>query len=155
MGQYVAEELKKMKVSLSVYELLKRPEVRTSFFQVMGVGTKIDYVQKENVTKDNVDKGKERVHVTDVEQKLTLYKDKRESPPLLLTLRIFNRNLHNCLVDFGASTNIMPLSVCKALGLTLAKSSRKVTQLDKTEVNVVGELNKIHMQLASDLRVQQ
>lgn len=34
--------------------------------------------------------------------------------PFLLTYEIYNRNLHNCLIDSGASSNIMPASVyCK------------------------------------------
>lgn len=48
----------------------------------------------------------------------------------------------------------MPLSVCSALGLTPTKTNQKVTQLDKSEVTVVGELNNIHMQLIADPRIQ-
>ena len=33
-------------------------------------------------------------------------------PPFLLTFEIFNNNVHNCMVDFGASSNVMPYSVC-------------------------------------------
>jgi hypothetical protein len=36
-------------------------------------------------------------------------------PPFLLTFEVFNRNLHNCLVNSGASSNVMPLSICKKL----------------------------------------
>lgn len=49
----------------------------------------------------------------------------------------------------------MPLGVCRALGITPADSQKKVTQLDRTEVSVVGELNMIQMQIASDPRIQQ
>jgi len=48
----------------------------------------------------------------------------------------------------------MPLGVCKKLGLNLAKSDKKVVQLDKSEVKVVGELLNIYMQVASEPRVQ-
>ena len=40
-------------------------------------------------------------------------KPKSKNPPFLLTFEIFNHNVHNCLVDSGASVNVMPLSVCK------------------------------------------
>jgi hypothetical protein len=33
------------------------------------------------------------------------------TPALLITFEIFNRNVHNCMVDFGASSNVMPLKV--------------------------------------------
>ena len=40
-------------------------------------------------------------------------KSKYKTPPFLLNFEIFNHNVHNCLVDSGASVNVMPLSVCK------------------------------------------
>ena len=42
-------------------------------------------------------------------------KSKYKTPPFLLTFEIFNHNVHNCLVDSGASINVMPLSVCKKI----------------------------------------
>ena len=36
-------------------------------------------------------------------------------PPFLLMLEIFNYNVHNCLVDSGASVNVMPLPVPKEI----------------------------------------
>jgi hypothetical protein len=36
----------------------------------------------------------------------------RNVPPFLLTFEIFNRNIHNCMVDSGASSNVMSWSVC-------------------------------------------
>ena len=33
---------------------------------------------------------------------------RRNVPPFLLTFEIFNRNVHNCMVDSGASSNVMP-----------------------------------------------
>jgi hypothetical protein len=32
-------------------------------------------------------------------------------PPFLLMFEVFNKNLHNCLVDSWASSNVMPLSI--------------------------------------------
>jgi hypothetical protein len=40
-------------------------------------------------------------------------KSKSQTPPFLLTFEIFKQNVHNCLVDSGASSNVMPYSVCK------------------------------------------
>jgi hypothetical protein len=42
-------------------------------------------------------------------------KSKSQTPPFLLTFEIFNHNVHNYLVDFGASSNVMPYAVCKKL----------------------------------------
>ena len=42
-------------------------------------------------------------------------KSKYRTPTFLLTFEIFNYNMHNCLVDSGASVNVMPLSICKQI----------------------------------------
>ena len=42
-------------------------------------------------------------------------KSRSQTPPFLLTFDIFNRNVHNCLVDSGSSLNVMPYFVCKKL----------------------------------------
>ena len=42
-------------------------------------------------------------------------KSTSQTPPFLLTFEIFNLNVHNCLEESGASSNVMPYSVCKRL----------------------------------------
>lgn len=39
------------------------------------------------------------------------------TPPFLLTYEIFNKNVHNCLVDSRASSNILPRSICAKLNV--------------------------------------
>ena len=73
------------------------------------------------------------------------YQGKGEPTPFLLLVRIFGKLLHNCLIDSGALSNVMPLTICRNLGITPLGSNRRVTQLDKMEVPVVGELHKIQM----------
>jgi hypothetical protein len=70
-------------------------------------------------------------------------------PPFLLTFKFFNKNLHNCLVDSGASSNVMPLSICKTLNVVPLKSDKHVIQLDKTEVKVIGEPNDVMIRIAT------
>jgi hypothetical protein len=84
-----------------------------------------------------------------------IHKEKGDSPPFLLTVRIAGNNLHNCLVDSGASGNVMPYSVCNKLRLTPTESTKKVVQLDRSEVTVIGVLNNVHIQLSSEPRIQQ
>ena len=69
--------------------------------------------------------------------------DKRGNPfvpPFLLKFEVFNINLHNFLVDSGASSNVMPLLICKKLNATPLKSYKHVIKLDRIQVNVIGEL---------------
>ena len=42
-------------------------------------------------------------------------KSKYKTPQFLPTFEIFNHNVHNYLVDSGASVNVMPLSVYKKI----------------------------------------
>lgn len=159
---YLADEMKKIKISLSLSELLKTPAIKKAFMKSLDDPTPKEDIHspgqsssKDHAARDNNIKPKVPATVQTVETShMTLYRDKSESPPFLLTIRMFSKNLHNCLVDLGTSTNVMPLSICNALGLHPAKSLKKVTQLDKTEVSVIGELTHIHMQLASDPRIQ-
>ena len=50
----------------------------------------------------------------------------------LLSFEIFNFNVHNCLVDSGASTNVMPLFVCNKLNIRPKKTSVGIIQLDRS-----------------------
>jgi hypothetical protein len=81
---------------------------------------------------------------------------KRSNVPLfLLTFEIFNRNVHNCMVDSGASSNVMPLSVCQKINAEVKPSDMKIIQLDRTNVTVVGELKDVLIRLSSNLKVHQ
>ena len=67
-------------------------------------------------------------------------KSRSQTPPFLLTFEIFNRNVHNYLVDSGASSNAMPYFVCKNLNVEPHISKTKIIQLDRSYVKVFGEL---------------
>ena len=47
----------------------------------------------------------------------TMFKDKVEVPPFLFSIRIYGKNLHNWIIDLGASCNIIPLSIAQRLGV--------------------------------------
>jgi hypothetical protein len=76
-------------------------------------------------------------------------KEKDFVPPFLLTFEVFNRNLQNCLVDSGASSNVMPLSICKKLNVVPLKSDKHVIQIDRTQVKVMGELKDVMIIIAT------
>lgn len=68
-------------------------------------------------------------------------RSKSHTPPLLLTFEVFNKNLHNCLVDSIASSNILHRTVCAKLNVQPQKYVVQIVQLDQSQVEVVGELN--------------
>jgi len=49
-------------------------------------------------------------------------RSKYHTYPFLLTFEVFNENLHNYLVDSGASSNILPRTVCAKLNVQPQKS---------------------------------
>ena len=82
-------------------------------------------------------------------------KPKSKNPPFLLTFEIFNHNVHNCLVDSGASVNVMPLSVYMKINGQPKPSTWKVIQLDTTNVKVIGEMEDVLIRLSSNDKVCQ
>jgi ribonuclease HI len=59
------------------------------------------------------------------------------------------------MVDSGASSNVMPLSVCQKINVEVKPSDMKIIQLDRTNVMVVGELKYVLIRLSSNPKVHQ
>jgi hypothetical protein len=87
------------------------------------------------------------------ESQATSLNTHKNVPPFLLTFEIFNRNVHNCMVDSGASSNVMPWSVCQKINVEVEPSSLKIIQLDRTDVKVIGELKNVLIRLSSNPKV--
>lgn len=87
--------------------------------------------------------------------KAQTYTPRKAIPPFLITLRVAETNLHNCMMDSDTRANIMPYEVCKALNLPIAESSNGVTQLDSTPVKVVGMIHNLRIQIAFKPRIKQ
>ena len=82
-------------------------------------------------------------------------KSKSWTKPFLLTFEIFNLNVHYCLIDSGASLNVMPLSVCKKINGKPTPSAIQIIQLERTAVKVAGELKNVLIRLVVDERICQ
>ena len=82
-------------------------------------------------------------------------KSKSTTPPFLLTFEIFNMNVSNCMVDSGASTNVMPFSVAKTLNDEIKNSEIKIIQLDSSRVQVFGELRDVLIRISANPVVHQ
>ena len=79
-------------------------------------------------------------------------RSRSHTPPFLLTYELFNKDLHNCLVDSGASSNILPKSICAKLNVQPQKSAVCIVQLDRSQVEVIGEVNQVTIRLSSNQR---
>ena len=73
--------------------------------------------------------------------------------PFFLSIRVYGKNLHNFLIDLGASCNIMPSSIAQRLGVSHQPSNQVVIQLDKIEEKVIGVLKDVWIQLTFDPQI--
>ena len=71
----------------------------------------------------------------------------RKVLPFLLTFDIFNRNVHNCMIDSGASSNVMLVSVCRKLNVMWESFPTQIVQLDRSKVKVLGALKNVLLTL--------
>ena len=78
-----------------------------------------------------------------------------KTPPFLLTLEILNHKVHNCLVDSRSSVNVMLLAVCKRINGHPKPTAWEVTQLDRTNVKVVGEMENVLIRLSTNEKICQ
>ena len=59
------------------------------------------------------------------------------------------------MVDSRASSNVIPLSVCKRLNEKYVPSNSQINQLDRTNVRVVGEMKDVLVRIACNPSVFQ
>ena len=52
------------------------------------------------------------------------------NPPFYVSLVIHDLLLHNCMLDFGASHNLMPLSIMEQLGLQITRPYKDLYSFD-------------------------
>jgi hypothetical protein len=175
------EDLKKLRANIYVFELLKFPLILQKMLQNIAENSKnndpsnkksaeIDSNTAKKIptktTSELPDKrdlaGKTVANVnktvlgtTTKNQQNSVVNARKNVPPFLLTFEIFNRNVHNCMVDSGASSNVMPLSVCQKINAEVKPSDLKIIQLDRTNVKVIGELKNVLVRLSSNPKVHQ
>ena len=136
----MAEDLKRVKENISLFDLLKIPSIRDSLPKIMIIK------QPQEAQNNNFD-STPRPNNPKLGSKGT--------PPFLLTFEIFNMNVHNCMVESGASSNVMPLSMCKKLNATWETCPIQIVQLDRSKVKVVGRLRNVLLRLSADPWIHQ
>ncbi|KAH9296175.1 hypothetical protein KI387_039763, partial [Taxus chinensis] len=68
-------------------------------------------------------------------------------PPFYVSLIIGNQLVHNCMIDSGASSSVMPKQIADQLGLQYEITSKGVVQLDGTAVATVGVIRNLSLTL--------
>ena len=70
------------------------------------------------------------------------------SPPFYITLKVHEQMIHNCLLDSGASHNLMPKVVMEALGLSITKPYHDLYAFDSRAVKCLGVIKDMVFNLA-------
>jgi len=150
----IVEDMKKTRVNISLHELNKLKYQQKLLLKELNA-TPISPLPSGVVSKAAKGSGKPPDKVDATDTVLIGERSNSQTPPFLLTYEIYNKNLHNFLIDSGASSNIIPTSVCSKLNIEPQKSAVHIVQLDRTKVQVVGEINSVTIRLASDPRIVQ
>jgi hypothetical protein len=69
------------------------------------------------------------------------------SPPFYTSLNIHDKVLHNCLMDSGASHNLMPKVVMEELGLEVTKAYHELYSFDSRRVQCLGVIKDLVVSL--------
>ena len=94
MNYDIVEDLKKIKANVPLFEMCKVPQQKERLLKALEA---LD----EKIPTVNQPQEEEEIEETSIGGK-----SKSKHPPFLLTFEIFNHNVHNCLVDSGASINV-------------------------------------------------
>ena len=73
--------------------------------------------------------------------------DEDEVPPFYVTLKIHDQNLHNAMIDTGASHNLMPKQVMDALGLDITRKYKDIYSFDSRRVRCLGFIKDLVVSL--------
>jgi hypothetical protein len=69
------------------------------------------------------------------------------SPPFYTSLNIHDKVLHNCLMDLGASHNLMPNIVMEEISLEIKKSYHNLYSFDSRKVKFLGVIKDLVVSL--------
>jgi len=152
--------MKKTKANISLFELAELTSQKNLIFKALGgVKTNVPTTHNENTglatSQANQIASVKVSNPLSINSDLIGQKSISHTPPFVLTFEVFNNKLHNCLVDYGASTNVMPYVVCQKLNAQPQKCSTQIVQLDKSTVQVMGELKDVLIRLAFDPSIHQ
>lgn len=131
-------EIQKIKIPVPLVELMKNEAFKKS---IMSAFNAADVTESSDI-----------LNVQDDQPEILLgpmAEDRDEScPPFYISLNIHDKTLHNCLLDSGASHNLMPKAVMEELGLQVTKTYRDLFSFDSNRVKCHGLIKDLAVTLA-------
>ena len=155
MEYNIIDDMKKTRANITLYELRKlkhQQKIMMKELHVVPIASLPTAVASHNMGRPPTNVIN-KIDPNDIA--LIGGRSRSHTPPFLLTYEIFNKNVHNCLVDSGASTNILPRSIRAKLNVQPQKFAVRIVQLDRSQVEVIGELNQVTIRFSSNPKVCQ
>ena len=131
-------EVAKMKVSLPFNEICRNSEYREQLSKMIKTNNTPSDSDSVNIEDDNP---------TILFGPRVDSNDEDEVPPFYVTLKIHDQNLHNAMIDTGASHNLMPKQVMDALGLDITRQYKDLYSFDSRRVKCVGLIKDLVVSL--------
>jgi hypothetical protein len=135
-------ELAKMKIHIPLTELMNTNAYISKLIKLfnieLGVGTN---------TMNVVDDQPEFLFGHEVEGQT----DNGVFPPFYISLNIHDKTLHNAMLDFGASHNIMPKVMMEKLGLDTTRPYKDLYSFDSRKFKCIGLIKDLCFTLAQIL----
>jgi ribonuclease HI len=130
-------EIQKVKIPMPLTELMKNEAFKTTILKSL--------VPTSSPSDDFV-------NLQDDKPKVTIgpmIEDRDDScPPFYISLNVHDKILHNCLLDSGASHNLMPKAVMDELGLEVTKPYQDLFSFDSRKVRCLGLIKDMVINLA-------
>jgi hypothetical protein len=131
-------ELNKIKIPIPLVELAKNPTYRKQIAKVMGVYEPESHSDVINLEDD-------RPNITFGPH----FKGSKDNvAPFYITLNIHDQLLHNCMLDSGASHNVMPKMIMERLGLQITRPYGDLYSFDSRNVKCMGMIKYLVVTLA-------
>jgi hypothetical protein len=130
-------EIQKIKIPIPLVELMKNEMFKRDILKTLDP--------------QSVSLSADILNIYDDKPTITLgqmIEDRDEScPPFYISLNIHEKTLHNCLLDSGASHNLMPKAVMDELGLEITKSYHDLFSFDSRKVKCLGMIKDLAVTL--------
>lgn len=112
----IVEDMKKTKANISLYELAHLTSHKNLLFKAFrGVRNNATATNRSTTgleaTQTNQSDLTKVPNPLSINNALIGHKSRSQTAPFLLTFEVYNNKLHNCLVDYGASINVIPYVV--------------------------------------------
>jgi ribonuclease HI len=130
-------EIQKIRIPVPLTELIKQGEFKKRFSDLL----------KSEATSPSTD----FISLQDERPAVVLgpmVEDRDDSsPPFYTSLNIHDKVLHNCLMDSGASHNLMPKAIMEELGLEVTRAYHDLYSFDSRRVQCLGVIKDLVVSL--------